>query len=373
MTSPAKLRVLVADDSTIFRKVVRDALADVPDVEVVGHATNGAIAIEQLITLKPDLVTLDIEMPKKDGLEVLQEIKSRGLDTGAIMISASTGAGARATTKSLELGAFDFVLKPSGSDYRENTANLTQELIPRIRAFHDARAGKKNRPQQPQRSLESAAPTEVDDTPVAETKTVREFESPDVILMGVSTGGPEALMKVLPKLPSDLGVPILIVQHMPKMFTRSLAEDLNRASMINVVEASDGEPIKSGCCYIAPGGKQLAVFRRGTEIVANVNDDPPVRSCRPSVDYMFRSASKVWGKRILAVIMTGMGDDGSHSLREMYPMGVHVIAQDEATSTVYGMPRRVVEEGHADTICPLGSIAGTITRMIRRHGARTCV
>lgn len=374
-----KLRVLVVDDSTVFRKIVRDSLAKIPSVEVVGHAANGSIGLDRIAELKPDLVTLDIEMPEMSGLEVLKSMKSRKMDTAAIMVSSLTSTGARSTTQALALGAFDLILKPCGSSLQENVELLRSEFEPKIEALLKNRqrsttaAGKACHVNM--NTIDASKTVPAPDTSADQSPNVvsahapaisGNFATPQIVVIGTSTGGPAALTQMLPMLPADLPVPVLIVQHMPRMFTKTLADDLNRSCALEVKEAVGGEKICAGQVYIAPGGRHMKVLRTSNGVFLRVTDDPPVLSCRPSVDYLFRSVNKAY-ENVLAVIMTGMGDDGSRSLAEMKSANVKVIAQDEPSSVVYGMPRCVVEQGNADIVCPLDSIAGAIGRTTRRR------
>lgn len=368
-----KLRVLVVDDSTVFRKVVRDALSQFPMVEVIGHAVNGAIGLKQVIELKPDLVTLDIEMPELNGLQVLQEIKSMNLNTDAIMVSSLTGAGARSTTQALTLGAFDFILKPSGSNIQDNIDCLRTAFEPKIQSLLRKRgmdlAGGDVSDHATSPFQSTTGQGEID----GQAANSRDIENdpndaPQIVMIGTSTGGPAALSKMLPKLPSTLPVPVLIVQHMPPMFTKTLADDLNRNCALEVKEASGGELIRAGQVFIAPGGRHMKAVRTQSGVILRITDDPPVLSCRPSVDYLFRSVGQAY-ENVLAVIMTGMGDDGCRSLAEMKSPKLKVVSQDQASSTVYGMPRAVAESGIADVVCSLDEIAGVITRSTRHSVA----
>ncbi|MCA9122145.1 MAG: chemotaxis response regulator protein-glutamate methylesterase [Planctomycetaceae bacterium] len=357
------MRVLVVDDSTLFRKFVRDALLELPDVEVVGVAANGKIALEKLETLCPDLLTLDIEMPELDGLGVLRELRQRHSSVGVILLSAFTGAGARMTTTGLGLGAFDFVLKPTGNNAKDSLATLRNDLLPKVKAFVESRRTKNSQ------SVSRRLASDVSASPC----TVTEHATPEVIVIGVSTGGPKALATLLPKLPADLPVPVMIVQHMPPLFTATLAADLNRDCRLNVCEAQDYQRVEPGNIYIAPGGKQMGLVGhsrpRGEVGVSvpmriRITDDEPERGCKPSVDYLFRSAAEIYDHRVLAVVMTGMGDDGTAGCRILKQHGAQVVAQNEASCVVYGMPRSVVEAGLADIVCPLDHIATTIGKLV---------
>ncbi len=363
------MRVLVVDDSTIFRKVVRDALAEQPDVEVVGTAADGRKALEKIDQLKPDLVTLDVEMPELDGLGVLRELRERRSTTKVIMLSSFTSSAATQTTQALRLGAFDFILKPSEPTLDRNVALLRNELEPKIRLLTSAHPKSERRAESDAKANDApnSAATGVCcpvQRPAFPTINVRSR----IVAIGVSTGGPATLAELLPKLPTNLPAPVVIVQHMPPMFTRSLAEDLDRNCAINVREASDREPLLPGVAYIAPGGKQMRIESVEGRSEALITDDPPERSCRPSVDYMFRSLAHLYGPSVLAIVLTGMGDDGTLGCRLLKRQGARVIAQDESSCVVYGMPRQVVEAGLADIVCPLREIHEVILRCVNKGG-----
>jgi two-component system chemotaxis response regulator CheB len=346
----------------LFRKVVRDALAQESAIEVVGSAVDGRAALEKIAQLRPEVVTLDLEMPDVDGLEVLRQLRRQAAPPGVIVISALTDAGATMTAQALRLGAFDFVLKPNGPNLDENRERLAADLLPKIRLLAEQR----------QLSLEakhSAAKCDLV-IPRRDSMAVPQ-RPPEIVAIGISTGGPASLHAMLPKLPADLPVPVVIVQHMPPKFTRSLAEELDRHSAIHVVEGQDGGRLQAGTVYIAPGGLQTSVERMARGLKLRVADDPPEKCCKPSVDYLFRSLAEQLGPRVLAVIMTGMGDDGTVGCKLLKQRGARVIAQDAASCVVYGMPRQVIENGLADVIRPLDALAETIEEAVRR-GAVAC-
>ncbi|PQO35557.1 chemotaxis response regulator protein-glutamate methylesterase [Blastopirellula marina] len=373
MSEEDPVRVLVVDDSALYRKLVRDVLAQIPGVEVVGVAADGKIALDKIDFLRPDLVTLDVEMPVVDGLGVLRELKKLTHSPDVIMLSAHTGAGAEATMAALQLGAFDFVLKPAADNAEKSMALLTERLQQRVEAFA-RRAVRTPRPvaagatarlaEMPSKPPQPPGPPH----PASQlTAFDLEFRLPiQAVAIGISTGGPPALTSQLPTIPKDFPVPIFVVQHMPPLFTKSLAEDLNRRSQIEVVEATDGEEVRAGVAYIAPGGRQMKVEREGAKTRVRVNEDPHERNCRPSVDYLFRSISHVYGGSTLGVIMTGMGDDGTIGSKLIKRQGAKIIAQNEESSIVYGMPRSIVEAGIADLICPLNDVGREIVNCVKR-------
>ena len=364
----ASLRVLVVDDTIVYRKTVSDVLAELPDVEVVGVAHNGKIAIAKIATLKPDLLTLDIEMPEMNGIEVLAYIKARGLDVGAIMLSTLTQKGGEMTMKALELGAFDFIPKPQSGSMAENREAIKKTIAPMLTAFARRREMKILL-----RGRNPVSGTGMQKTGVS--NVVRHMSSitgpkrgkSEIVTIGISTGGPNALSQMMPKLPGNLNVPVLIVQHMPPVFTQSLANSLNSKCHISVKEAVDGELIKPNTALIAPGGKQMKIVAGadGKSRVVRITDDPPENSCKPSVDYLFRSVSHHYVGRATGVIMTGMGSDGTLGLKLMKRSGATVIAQDEASCVVYGMPKEPVDAGIVDVIAPLDRIADEIVKSVK--------
>ncbi len=367
--SGVPLKVLVVDDTILYRKIVSDILAELPGVEVVGSASDGKIALSRIEFLKPDLVTLDVEMPAMNGLEVLSAIKARGLDVGVIMLSSFTQQGSDMTVKALELGAFDFVTKlQEGGDLAENKKAISGTLSVIVKAFmrrKEIRAAFKAIAPPPSANGQAApAPASV----VHRMRSIldKKRAPSEVVAIGVSTGGPNALASMMPRIPANLGVPILIVQHMPPRFTQSLASSLNTKCPIEVREAVDGEMLLPNVAYIAQGGKQMkvAVMGDGSKIV-RITGDPPENGCRPSADYLFRSIAYTYKDRATGVIMTGMGSDGTLGLKLMKRFGAAIIAQDEATCVVYGMPKAPIEAGIVDVVSPLDQIAAEICRTVK--------
>jgi two-component system chemotaxis response regulator CheB len=270
----------------------------------------------------------------------------------------------------LDTGAFDFVLKPSGASMEANVDHLRRELRAKLAAYARCRSirqilygGNSTLGNGPVAKVGEVAPAPAPSAPSA--------GPPQVVALGISTGGPKALTEMVPQLPANLPVPLLIVQHMPPVFTRSLADDLNNRTPLTVREGVDGQPIRAGEVWIAPGGRQMKVNRENDQVVLRITDDPPENSCRPSVDYLFRSVAEVYGGRAVGVIMTGMGNDGSLGCRRMKHCGASIIAQDAATCVVFGMPREPIEKGIADVVSPLGRIAAEIARLTRQ-GAAPC-
>lgn len=370
------MRVLVADDAVLFRRLLSDVLGSLPGVEVVGSASDGRIAVQKVRELKPDLLTLDIEMPEMDGLAVLDSLLRDGeTQIEVIVVSALSQRGGDLTMRALEKGAFDFITKPEAATPAQGREALLQELAPRIRALaHRLEVRAILRGNSPPARFEVAAPSAVQSWPggngldgiAARMQRLSKPEKPGMVLIGVSTGGPVALAQLLPAIPGDMGVPILIVQHMPAIFTKSLAESLAKKCAVRVREAMNGEIPEPNTAYIAPGGRQM---RLGTgpdrRPLIELTDDPPENNCRPAVDYLFRSAANRFPGRAMAVILTGMGSDGTLGLRLLKRQGCFVIAQDEASCVVYGMPKAAVDAGVADVVLPLKSIAGRIAAVVR--------
>lgn len=356
------LRVLVVDDTIMYRKVVGDILEKIPGVEVVGTANNGKVALSRIATLKPDLITLDVEMPIMDGLETLQEINKTFPDLGVIMLSTLTKRGSEITMKALELGAFDFIAKPDADARQENIQALKNALLPRVNAFAKRLELKILLKQKLRQGggLTTSAPSAPKS--IAAPRRVGKSKA---VAIGISTGGPNALAHMLPKLPK-LGVPIFLVQHMPPLFTKSLAESLNAKCQYEVCEASGNETVRPDVVYIAPGGKQMKVAPGpgGTKVI-QITDDPPENNCKPAVDYLFRSVGREYGSLVTGVIMTGMGSDGTLGLKELKSLGAVSVGQDESSCVVYGMPKSAFEAGVVDVVVPLEEIAAEIIRTVR--------
>jgi two-component system, chemotaxis family, protein-glutamate methylesterase/glutaminase len=355
------LRLLVIDDSALYRQLVRNVLREIPGVEVVGMAKGGQEALSLIDELTPDLLTLDVQMPIMNGIELLRALKAKRSRVRAIMLSSLTANGAQTTTDALLEGAFDFIHKPSGADATANRQKLLDELTQKIAAFQLTPALR--------RGLRTTPGPSPPTTPHA--ASFRSLAGPegaaprcDAVVIGTSTGGPVALSQVLPALPGSFPAPIFIVQHMPPQYTQSLANRLNERSEIEVVEGADGMTVAAGFAYIAPGGQHMKVERRGGRVVIGITADPPENSCRPAVDYLFRSASELYGAKLIAVIMTGMGRDGTEGCRAIKQRGGHVITQDAEGCAVFGMPKAVADEQLADETLPLGLIAEGLTRKV---------
>jgi two-component system chemotaxis response regulator CheB len=356
--SPAgRIRVLIVDDSVVIRHLLRRVIQEDPELEFVGAAASGLTALAQIPHLKPDVVTLDNEMPEIDGIETLRRIRRQYPRLRTIMFSTLTTRGATSTFEALSSGADDYVAKASNAgSMDESLASVRAELVPKIKQFFMTRTASPAPPSTPITALRPMA-----------LKTRR----PRVVGIGVSTGGPQALATVIPQIPSSFPLPILIVQHMPPMFTRLLADRLQSSSPLKVQEAAAGVAITPGRILIAPGDHHLRVRAVGASgFITTLDQGPPENSCRPSVDVLFRSLVENYGGDVLPVILTGMGSDGLHGVEALKAAGASVIVQDEATSIVWGMPGTVARAGLADRVLPLERIAPEIVKVAT--GASTC-
>jgi two-component system, chemotaxis family, protein-glutamate methylesterase/glutaminase len=371
ITKPEILRALVVDDTVLYRKTISDILSEISYVEVIGSAPNGKIAISKILSLKPDILTLDIEMPEMNGLEVLEWMAKETRDIDAIVLSTLTTRGGDMTMKALELGAFDFIPKPQSGNLNENREKLKKQLSLILNAYRRSteirrilgRGSKSDRIN----TIFSSRIPELQSKGTERVSSHIKSTISEIIAIGISTGGPKALAEMIPQIPDDIGVPILIVQHMPPLFTSSLASSLNTKCKITVKEANDCEPILPNVVYIAPGGKQMKIVtdRNYNKNIIRITDDPPENSCKPSADYLFRSIAQYYAGKATGVIMTGMGHDGNLGLQIMKKNGATIIAQDQQSCVVYGMPKGTIESGTADIIAPLGNIAREIYRTVK--------
>jgi two-component system chemotaxis response regulator CheB len=344
-----QLRVLVADDSLAFRSILVDSLKKLPVARIVALAANGQEAIDKFGDCSPDVITLDVEMPVLDGFQVLEKLRPRLGQTAVIMVSAMTHRSAGATIRALELGAFSFITKPEETSPEKNRELLRQQLS----AVFDAIAARR-------------APVPSQTAPPVAALTPRKNKLPPKIIgIGTSTGGPHALAEVLPRLPGNLSVPVILVQHMPPLFTATLAETMAAKCAVKVVQADHGMVLQAGTVYIAPGGRHLRVGDDGpgTPKRIELTSDPPEHFCRPSVDYMFRSLAANYHAHAVGVILTGMGQDGALGLLAMRQAGATTIGQNAATCTVYGMPREAYQIGAVEVQLPLDCIADRIARL----------
>jgi two-component system chemotaxis response regulator CheB len=357
-----RIRVLVVDDSVVIRRLVTHALEEDPEIAVVGTAANGSIALQRIPQYNPDVLTLDIEMPEMDGLETLRHLRRDYPQLRVIMFSTLTARGAAITLEALTLGASDYVTKVSNEGSLDRSmARLREELVPKIKQFFilPGRTPTAARPESPQ--VQGAPPLWRNKPALLTTKS-----RPKIAVIGVSTGGPTALGAILPKLPAEFPLPILIVQHMPPLFTRFLAERLCSSCRLSVKEASQGDSIAAGTILIAPGDFHMKVAGKGPEAHVFLDQSPPQNSCRPSVDALFSSIGEVFGGAVIAVILTGMGQDGLRGAEILRSQGASILAQDEASSVVWGMPGAVVNAGLADCVLPLEQIVPEVLRRVDR-------
>ena len=359
MTSGGRIRILIADDSAVMRSLLRAVVTSDASLEVAGTAANGEAALGAIETLRPDLVLLDVEMPVMDGLATLRRLRALGHRMPVIMCSSLTQRGAKVTIEALAQGASDYVAKPAGQAGREVAMQtLTQDLIPKIQALTS----------RPQLALPCAA--RVPPLGLVPPFSPQPISSvPTALVIGVSTGGPAALDILLPSLPANFPLPVLIVQHMPELFTKLFAERLNGRCSLQVCEAVENEPARAGAIYIARGNWHMEVrsgARIGLPPALHLSQGRPENHCRPAADVLFRSAAAVYGAGVLAVVLTGMGTDGMLGARFIREHGGSVLAQDEASSAVWGMPGAVANAGLAHKVLPLNAIATEIVRLASR-------
>ena len=351
-----KLRILLVDDAVVVRRAVAKVLAADPSLEVIATASNGRLALEKLAQVNPDLVVLDVEMPELDGLQTLRALRRMHPRLPVIMFSQHTRRGAEATLEALAEGASDCVCKPeSAGGMAAALQQIREQLIPRIK--HLCASGTEPAPA----PVVRARPTWIPGRRV------------DVVVVGVSTGGPNALAALVPALPADFPAPLLIVQHMPPLFTTLLAERLAARSAVRFAEAAAGVEVAAGRGWLAPGDHHLVVNGGRDGARLQLHQGPPENSCRPSADVLFRSAAQVYGAGVLAVVLTGMGRDGLRGCEAVRDAGGQVLAQDEASSVVWGMPGAVARAGLADQVLPLEEMAAEIVRRSRRgRSPSTC-
>ena len=382
------ISVLVCDDSALMRKLIRQIIEQDPQLNVVATAFNGFFALKKIPVVKPDVIILDLEMPEMNGIEFLKERKRLGIDIPVIILSSLARKGAKVTMEALELGASDFILKPSGSISRDIDA-VSSDLHRLIHIYGGNYKGipihrhrEDNTPFKFTDILKSKLRLEKNDfdsIPVLDAneymrrnnlpKPINDNFRPshsavELVVIGISTGGPNALRQLLPELPKDFPVPILIVQHMPEGFTKEFSNSLNDISSLSVKEAENGDVIEKGTVYIAPGNQHLTIEKIKLSTLISLDQDEPVNGHRPSVDKMFESVSKSFGKNCLAVIMTGMGRDGARELCSLYNKGAYTLAQDQESCIVYGMPRVATESGYVETIASLSDMAKSIIKIV---------
>jgi two-component system, chemotaxis family, protein-glutamate methylesterase/glutaminase len=360
-----KKRILIVDDSVVIRRSLANALARDSDLEVVGSASNGRIALMKIPLLHPDMVALDVEMPDMGGMEALAEIRKLYPQLPVIMLSEPTDRGVAATLDALTLGAKDYVTKPDIAMNAEDVIQiLSDELAAKIFLHCPCAIHQQTPPNSQVRPL-------TDGTSLR-TAVNRAVSRVDVLAVAVSTGGPNALMDLIPRFPADFPVPILIVQHMPPTFTKLLAERLAAKCKIRVAEGSLHQAILPGGAWIAPGNFHMVVEMDRGSVRIRINEDPPENFCRPSADVLFRSVAQVYGARVLAVVMTGMGRDGLRGCETIHAAGGQIVVQDEASSVVWGMPGLIVKAGIADQILPLHALGAEIMDRVWKHRPENC-
>ena len=391
------IKILIVDDSVLARRLISSALDQEPAIQVVGTAVNGVNALKKVEILSPDIVIMDVEMPEMDGVEALKVIKKRHPHVAVIMFTSLSEATSEKTVMALEAGAEDFVAKPTGADGVEEIKMLTHSsLVPKIMALKGHT--ETDKPEAPANVEPTPTPTPTptrvslprSPSPSKVTKEERKIKPPvsesvppkkwtgnklrvpvKILVIGVSTGGPNALAKLIPTIPTTIPVPVLIVQHMPASFTKTLARRLDGTSDLSVREAKAGEVVTPGTVRIAPGGFHMVVEEKPQGVILQLNEDPPEQGCRPAVDVMFRSVADVYGQHTLAVILTGMGKDGLNGSEAIIAKGGSLFAQDEETSVVWGMPGAVTRAGLVDKVLPLDRIGYEIMLRIETTLAQT--
>lgn len=394
------IRVVIVDDAVVVRRVLTEALNADPEITVVGAGANGRLGLAKIAETQPDLVVLDIEMPEMDGIATLRELRKQHRWLPVIMFSTLTERGAAATLEALSAGASDYVTKPTNTGGIQGAiGRITAELVPKVKQLARryqsrpvagaTRPGATAVPERPAASGRPGAaradrratappappvrnrrgaptPRPADPITLAPMRTGGRYEA---LVIGVSTGGPNALADVLPQLPEALTVPVFVVQHMPPIFTRLLAERLDRLCRLSVVEAAEGMAVKAGTIYIAPGDLHMGLRKAGTAVAIELSSAPPENSCRPSVDFLFRSVVETYGAHVLSVVLTGMGQDGLAGSRVVHGAGGCVLAQDEESSVVWGMPGYVARAGVAEAVVPLDRVPAEIMSRLGRVAA----
>jgi two-component system chemotaxis response regulator CheB len=356
-----KAKVLVVDDAMLIRRMVTDVLVADPAIEVVGEAANGRIALQKIAQLGPDLVTLDVEMPEMNGLQTLKEIRKTHPRLPVIMFSAVTERGAANTLEALHYGASDYVTKPGGAAGRDQAqARIREDLVPKIKSLCRVGSGL------PAGAKRGGAARGA--TPFT-LRALGPMVGADVVAISLSTGGPAALGEIVAKLPADFRAPVLVVPHMAPMFTKFFAERLATQTKLRVTEAANGQPLESGVIYVAPGDFHLTLTRHHTGATCVLDQTAPLHAHRPAADVLFRSVAGAYGARALAVMLTGMGQDGVRGCEDITAAGGRVIVQDEPTSVVWEMPGLVAKAGLADAVLPLGELAGELVRRTARTAA----
>ena len=365
------VRVLVVDDSVVVRKIVTDCLSGDPQVQVVGTASNGRLAQGKIAALRPDVVTMDIEMPEMNGIEAVREIRKTDRKLPIIMFSTLTERGASATMEALTAGASDYVTKPANvGSVQASMAQVREQLLPKLLALtgRQPTSASAAAAASPRLAATAGAPAASHAAPAPPSPRTGPVRTPAVLVVGSSTGGPEALSTFLPRLPASFPLPVLLVQHMPPLFTTHFAARLDKLCALQVVEATAGSVLRPGTAHLAPGDWHLSVTHQNRERRTVLTQSPPENFCRPAVDPLFRSAVEAFDGAVLAVVLTGMGSDGKLGAQAVRAAGGYVIAQDKATSVVWGMPGAVATAGHADEVLPLDAVADAVMKRVPRTG-----
>jgi len=359
----ARIRVLVVDDSVVIRRLITHALQEDPGIEVIGSACDGSAALAQIASLRPDLITLDVEMPGLNGIEVLQHLRQNRTDLRVILFSTLTDRGAATTMEGLWLGADDYVTKASNVGALDRSIqSLREELVPKIKQFFEFES------QVPGPAVSKARANVEPIVPaLLRPRPTSVPAYPKIVVIGVSTGGPTALETIISVFPADFHLPVLIVQHMPACFTRLLAERLQTVTKLTVEEATEGAAVERGKVFIAPGNYHMQLQSSGTQTTIHLDQGPPQNACRPAADVLFRSAANIYGPSVLCVVMTGMGADGLKGAELLKAGGATVIVQDEASSVVWGMAGGVVRAGLADAVLPLNGIVPEIVKRVEQR------
>lgn len=352
-----KIRVLVVDDSALMRKIISDMINEENDLEVIDTAKNGEDLLEKLKKIEPDVITLDVEMPKMDGIEALVNIKKLYKDIPVIMLSSLSRKGAGLTMDCLQRGAFDFVPKPSGV-ISLDINKVKEELIQKIRAANNII---KNNYTSDILKVDEKNNVKKEEEKIYAIKNISSSKKIEAVVIGASTGGPKALYSVITALPEKIDIPVFVVQHMPKGFTKAFSERLNSNSKLKVVEAEDLQTVEKNTVYVAPGGFHMEV---GKDKRIHLNLEPTLWGVRPAVDKLFKSASKVYSSALISVVLTGMGRDGADGTAYIKDRGGITISEDESTCTIYGMPKATYETGKVDFVVPLYDVADTILKNI---------
>ncbi|AWK50912.1 chemotaxis response regulator protein-glutamate methylesterase [Clostridium beijerinckii] len=365
-----KIKIVVVDDSAFMRKAISDMIESESSFEVIAKLRDGRELVEKIDTYNPDLITLDVHMKDLDGLATLKELKGLGKSYPVLMISSSTTEGSELTLDCLDNGAISFITKPSGSislDIIKVQKNLIEEIKSitnninssrRIRNTTNKTIYKSN----PETAFGNVATIKESSIKRENTMIVPKNKKIDAVVIGASTGGPKALQEVLTKLPSDLGVPVFVVQHMPEGFTKVFSERLDKACNMKVLEAAEGMKVSKDTIYIAKGGKHMTV---GSNNVIHLNEEPSIWGVRPAVDKLFDSAIKIYGGNLISVILTGMGRDGANGTSNIKDSGGVTISEDKCTCTIYGMPKAAFETGKVDLVVPLNEIASKVIKIVK--------